>query len=772
MRRSLELTVRERLEALEALAETSARLVMVKERRASYGGCPSCDSNEIVLGGCAPAPLAWYLKALGILRLVSEQVDLNAKGYWRDDAFALVSVLDARALEEFLLERYRPTPLVAPWLAGSGFFAGSSQRTAPVALERISASDLERLAPFRQVIMSVRTLLERLGIADKVHEDAKLALLRACRAELPDEILPWLDACYVLTDEDRAFPPLLGTGGNEGRGSYVSSFAQQVVACVMERKHDHALAAALFGVARPDTGSDQTPGQFAPLAAGGANATSGFEGGGVLNPWDFLLCLEGTLLFAAAVTKRLDASSPGALASPFTVKAVGAGSGTVALGDEANARAETWFPLWDRPASLAELATVFAEGRVQVSGRTARDALDFARAVSSLGLQRGITSFQRYGYLRRFGRNVIAVPIDRVAVRSNPHGDLANDLDERRWLERFRLLARRNEPAPPARLRSIVARLEDALFELTRTSDPSRVQSVLIRLGEAQAYLARSRTAREAVRRPVPPLGEAWVRAADDGSAEFRIAAALAGLHATVRLEDGRARSTLPMAIHFAPMDERRGWLDGADHGVLWGPGSLIDNLRTLAERRLLAGERMNLTDRPWLAYARAPLGAVAAWLGGELDDSRVGDLLQGLVLARIPSHLPDPSIAATPVPPAYSVLKPMFTSHDQLARAGLLPEFGDASDAHAGPAREAASVVRLLAADRVKDAVALGVRRLRANGTPALTSLEYSAHPASARLLAALLVPLSNHDLRSVVRRVTRPEKITDTDSTTDTED
>ena len=38
------------------------------------------------LGGCAPAPLAHYLKALGILRLVSEQADSSARGFWRGGA--------------------------------------------------------------------------------------------------------------------------------------------------------------------------------------------------------------------------------------------------------------------------------------------------------------------------------------------------------------------------------------------------------------------------------------------------------------------------------------------------------------------------------------------------------------------------------------------------------------------------------------------------------------------------------------------------------------
>src|SRR5699024_2967033 len=41
------------------------------------------DRNEVTLEGCNPLPLSAYLKALGILRLVAEQVDAEATGSWR-----------------------------------------------------------------------------------------------------------------------------------------------------------------------------------------------------------------------------------------------------------------------------------------------------------------------------------------------------------------------------------------------------------------------------------------------------------------------------------------------------------------------------------------------------------------------------------------------------------------------------------------------------------------------------------------------------------------
>ena len=63
-----------------------------------------------------------YLKALGVLRLVSEQTDPKARGCWRDGVFVLETRLDRDGLAQFFLEQYSPTPLLAPWNGGSGFY--------------------------------------------------------------------------------------------------------------------------------------------------------------------------------------------------------------------------------------------------------------------------------------------------------------------------------------------------------------------------------------------------------------------------------------------------------------------------------------------------------------------------------------------------------------------------------------------------------------------------------------------------------------------------
>jgi CRISPR-associated protein Csx17 len=47
--------------------------------------------NEIVLTGCSLTSLAGYMKALGVLRLVTEQLDAAARGCWKGGRFALLS---------------------------------------------------------------------------------------------------------------------------------------------------------------------------------------------------------------------------------------------------------------------------------------------------------------------------------------------------------------------------------------------------------------------------------------------------------------------------------------------------------------------------------------------------------------------------------------------------------------------------------------------------------------------------------------------------------
>ena len=714
--------------------------------------------NEHVLQGCTPTPLAFYLKALAVLRLVAEAGtdeggDPDATGFWRDDMFVLRTRLTKEELRAFFLDRYRPTPLIAPWGARSGFFAGSSEKTAREALSAISNSDGDRLEPYRSTINAVRDLLSSHGFDEKPSDEKKIELLNLCRAELPDHILRWLDACYVLTSEGRKFPPLLGTGGNEGSGSYVSGFAQQVVACIVRRRHDHALESALFGIAASNAHSDQTPGHFSPQGSGGANASTGFEGGVQLNAWDYLLCLEGTLFFSSASTRKYEFDAP-RINFPFVVSPTAAGHGSYVIAEERPKQAkrevmEIWLPLWERPAGLDELKTMFSEGRATLGARTIANGLDFARALAGFGIDRGLTSFQRFAFLMRNGQSFFATALDRYRVKRNPDAVLIAELEHRNWLGSVQCYAR-DENAPNV-FRAAAYQLDTALFALTQQASRTAFQTVLRRVGHIEAVLNVSPKSQESVRVPAPRLSLPWAIKADDESAEFRIAAAFAGLC----VRDDQGRRVLHARRHLAAVSESRNregdraW-EPTSRLAVWGPGPLTGNVAALLHRRRLEAVALGTEGEALASQTGATRDDVAAFLDSATDDTRVGELLGGLACVdwsnAVPPRADKRADEETVLPPAFTLLKVIFTPESVLRALKWLPP--DRSF------RPAAEIPARLAANDAQAAVRIAWQRLRALGVklpgrnpPQVTGVD------GPRWLAGLCIPLTFSETARLLR-------------------
>src|SRR5581483_6179816 len=60
-------------------------------------------------------------------------------------------------------------------------------------------------------------------------DERRTEILRRCRNELSDKCVEWLDAAIAISaEEKRAFAPILGTGGNEGRLDYTNNFMENV----------------------------------------------------------------------------------------------------------------------------------------------------------------------------------------------------------------------------------------------------------------------------------------------------------------------------------------------------------------------------------------------------------------------------------------------------------------------------------------------------------------------------------------------------------------
>ncbi len=705
--------------------------------------------NEIILAGCNPTPLSSYLKALGVFRLVSEQTCDAVKACWRAEQLVMQTDMEPDALARFFLDEYRPTPILAPWNGGSGFYPNDNKDGFGPLLK----SNAARFQPISAAIRMAFQVLAQLNLSEKPNPDTKPRLLMALRAGATEEFLTWLDAAVVLSGGDPAYPPLLGTGGNDGRLDFTNNFLQRLVELfdpatgAATGLAKQWLANALFGETTPKL-AQKSIGQFAPGQVGGPNATSGFSTDSRINPWDFVLMLEGALLFVTATTRRLESNQQAMLAYPFTVYANSGGSGSMAAADAGagSSRGEIWMPLWARPAHLAEIRALLAEGRATVGRRVARDGLDFARAVSRLGTDRGVDAFQRYGFMVRNGLAYLATPLARVESRRVPGADLINDLERGRFLDSLRREARDKEA--PASLKRAVSQLENALFAMTKPgAGRPAIQRALILLGEAMRALALSRKGRDAIA-ALPSLSPAWVLQANDDTAEFRVALALASLPR--------------MTAHLAPVDwsnvsHRWHWHAETRLNV-WGKGQLVRNLVRIAERRMIEAQRRDDAPEPFGSHAA--LGArridIHAFLADRTDDSHIASLLQGLVWLRLPEALPRlehgaesvTESGAAPLPIAYSIIKPLFASASLLRHLDRLP-----ADVRWTLPQE---IPHLLAAGQVQKALAISWRRSRIAGLgwPAGTCPE-SSDTDGARLLAALSIPIQPADLTRILPRV-----------------
>lgn len=693
------------------------------------------------LHGCAPLPLAGYLKALGAFRLVAEQADADVRGFWRDERFVLRTHLTEEELVRFFVGKYEPTPVVAPWNGASGFWPKDNRD----GFDYVRKSNDLRLSLYRTAIDACRTVISKYEIAEAPKGDLKASFVTALRSLLSEEACRWLDGALTLTMDGPRYPPILGTGGNDGHLDFSNNFMRRLAQVISHSPDgsEGTLRASLFSVPCADLEKGAV-GQFSPGSAGGLNSGTGFEADSRVNVWDFILTVEGALIFAAAVARRNAHDRVAALAFPFTTRAVGAGSGATAFADEADSRAEFWAPLWARAARFEEILQLMSEGRAVLADGAARDGLDFARAAAQLGMARGIGQFQRYGFLMRAGKAYFATPLGRVRVRENPRASLVSELDRGGWLARVRRASR--DKNIPTSFAAVGRSLDEALFRLAGDGSAPAVQDALIAIGVLMLEAGRRPKLRTGDKGlpPLPPpprLTSEWASAAHDSSHEFAIAEALASLDAT---DEGAAEAfRLAFRRHLAPLScgpSQDSWDDTTASKVLaiWTGRDLVRDMAAVLERRLIEARRRDFkhqggAELPLRGWRAAPLAAVAAFLAGRTDDERIASLAAGLAWSRSRVGSSSTTERDSVLPFAYAALKPLF------APEGIGPETGEKRLPDPLP------LVRLIGAGRAADAVTLAQRIARAAGLPApFARLDPAPPPDSGRFLAALVLPIA----------------------------
>jgi CRISPR-associated protein Csx17 len=711
--------------------------------------------SRLVLDGCRAEPLGSYLKALGVLRLVGEQLDAVAGGAWLGERFLLETAVGEAELLDFFAHRYRPTPLVAPWNGGSGF--GVKDKQSAVTVAAVEASTDERLGPYRDALGVVRRLVASptwgVGANDKA---VKREQVSRCRNELPDDAVPWIDATIVLTEQDRTIAPLFVSGGNDGRLEFSANFMSNVLAALglaKLRKGADRLRLLRSSLLGGDTGPlpEGASGPYDPGAGGGVNSGPAGDADAAVNPWDYVLMFEGGLLFASGAARRLGAHGA-MMAVPFCVDVSPVGRAS-AVAESETARAEVWAPIWRQPATASELARFIGEGRAQWGRRPARNGVDFARAASSLGVDRGIDAFVRHALVQRFGKNHLAVALDRVEVGRRPEVRVTSQVDA--WID----IDRVKRGNVPGSLSGALNRLEMALYRsAVGTGSPaSALQDVLCELAGVEGAIGRGSQPVDLVRRPVDTLRATdWLPLIEEDSPEFRVAASMAS---------GRDRGGARLALLLRPIK-----LDATGRWIEWREGPpVVDGLARRPVTGVLADALVRRTIdrtaggdegqpgqlRVAFEYGRTvALDDLALLVGGWLDEARLERLFCGLLLLDWEKDWPlgTPHRRTQAVPAALAAVGPCLTGA-ALTRTG---RDGGPIDIRLGIEPGWPS---LLASDRTADVATAALRRLRVAGLdPAIRSV---AAPAATgrRLAATAFCRLRHGDLHALLDRCCPPD-------------
>jgi CRISPR-associated protein Csx17 len=587
---------------------------------------------------------------------------------------------------------------------------------------------------------------------------------------LPDRAVEWIDSAAVIEQEAPFFNALLGGGGgSDGNSHFSDNYMQSLwmalpdfeaqrkrpVAAIGGVPFDshRALNESLFGYCSPGTRiADLSPVLFDSTRVGGPNQTSGFQAKAGSNPWDFILMLEGSLLFAGALGRKLDGSREPSARFPFLFQASPVGLGASFLGESSGR--ELWLPLWSKLTGLEEIRAILSEGRVEKHGRMARRGTDAFVAAAQLGFDRGISAFQRIGFFKgRIGGDNYFTAVDQgyITPHRNTVVDLLRDFDA----SMEQLMSAAKGDRCPGSVRRRAVELDIAVATLATATDNrvERLQDVLVCLGRMQRALGRSFTWSQENIRPFQGLRSEWLVQADAGSPEFRLARCVAGMRAQLGDE------TLWFRQHLEPLtmgaNKERSWVkwdEQPSNDVVWHEGDLADALNKIIARRLIRFQKAGAGGWPdWSPY-NAKLEDVTAFIERQTNDNLLADLIWGLSLVDWGRYLPATSKEHKEAEAARN-WKPMEKDEDRGAIPSSLYALIRLCFRRAPHEQDAIPLVPAIlqrAMNRDGEAASvLAARRLRASGkAPLVASLPVDGDIAR-RTAAAILFPISHHDFR-----------------------
>lgn len=357
------------------------------------------------------SPLSSYLGALGVLKVLNDQLDPEACGSWKEGRFHLETAVSDKDLVRHFASAYQPTPCLTPWnkpKGRKGFLHGEI----PSFFSALTGERFAELHRIAQLAARVLPLYANAGDLDK--ENKIRAFEHLSREGDSDVFAEWLKICGVITTDAKGkrvirFPALLGGSG----GFMGTDFGDQFVKSLLLAKEEHFHSAIFGGAARKVLETDGNTLIYDPAMRG-----DGQQGYRIAvmdteksraNPADLILLAEGITFFQGyALTSHQDEEGQGGTRqASFTLAVVHNSAGHASsswLENKGQRSEELWCPLWDEPVPLREVRDALGQTAQLPLPRQLVTGTDFALFASQLGREKALSGFARYSFPPRVGQ--------------------------------------------------------------------------------------------------------------------------------------------------------------------------------------------------------------------------------------------------------------------------------------------------------------------------------------------------------------------------------
>ena len=600
--------------------------------------------------GCGVEPIANYLKALGLLRVVP-----NSKGWWQEGKFWIESDRPPDEVIDYLAEQACVTPLFNPWNGDSGFWVEGRAKEAIRRLASVQESDrTKRYVKARDKALDV---VVASGLKKQPSKgDVKNKLMKACQSRIrDDDWQAWYETVVQFIDVPRngkitveaRGSRLLGTQGNLGGGNDLGANYLDAWSRLIDLETGHPLGgakqywrASIFRQSLPNS-LDDSPllAQYAPVTDYTSDSKaypyqkSGSGSTAAANPADVVLLTEGLLAFSGIAKRKLESNES---SDTFYSLAVNLAAGIAQTSVSGELRAgveEFWLPIWSEPKTFESLKTdLWTELRGPLPKQTTLDTFDFVELLASKATERKIPQWSRYAFFPRKGQTNFAISLGIFTPGGyNLGAELAS---YRRSLCRFGY-----SDKSPSQIGALARQLESQLFALA--SGHGQVLQTLALLGDIELYLTHSPASQENVW-PLPQLDSDWVVRAlsEQETPTVRLALSLASLWLRSHLSKARPGK-----------GSRWFWSEAP---VRWS-SNLSANLIELQRRWVVQTSQRNL---PYPDFRVTPTFAdISAFLSGDVNPVELTRLAAGFSLCKMPkANFPSVGADLIKLPALYSL--------------------------------------------------------------------------------------------------------------------